>query len=212
MLSKLLIAIRSGKDDNIESLVRSNASVAEIAEHLGIPSPYSSNPEWSNELPPRTEHKERQDRAEKVLQLLAHNTQNSYVTPGYVEVFGNLPFSSALPSAGYDEDSQKHQISNFRIPEYQIQPLNYPESGGMVTAFAQNFVMSSRQALAAGASPSTVLGPVNMDLDVLLRPRIEGEMWTPAIWAYELQRSFERVDKVTRLSLVYFNSLYMRVS
>src|SRR5436305_2850086 len=46
-----------------------------------------------------------------------------YPSLGYVEVFGNLPMSSAIKANGYPRKVQSQQLCHFRIPIHLIQSL-----------------------------------------------------------------------------------------
>ena len=58
-----------------------------------------------------------------VRDYLSRRRHRPYPSPGYVEVFGNLPMSSAIMTNGYPREVQIQQFSHFRIPIHLIQSL-----------------------------------------------------------------------------------------
>jgi hypothetical protein len=83
-----------------------------------------------------------------------------YPSPGYVEVFGNLPMSSAIMTNGYPRKIQIQQLCHFRIPIHLIQSLITFDDTALARVYT-DYRDAARHLLASGVPNEEVSGPAS---------------------------------------------------
>lgn len=127
---------------------------------------------------------------------------------GYVEAFGNLPFSSALVANGYSTQIQSHQMSNFHVPVHFLQPIWETDSSPL-SRVVQDYRDLARQAY---SNTRHVNVQTRTDVTAFFKDRIierVAEVPTTSDWASEMNKSFEDVDMFVRLACLYFQTHLM---
>ncbi|KAK7515291.1 uncharacterized protein IWZ02DRAFT_62426 [Phyllosticta citriasiana] len=127
---------------------------------------------------------------------------------GYVEAFGNLPFSSALVANGYPTQIQSHQMSNFHVPVHFLQPL-WETDPSPLSRVVQDYRDIARQAY---SNTLRVSVQTRTEITAFFRERIierGAEVPTTSDWASEMNKSFEDVDIFVRLACLYFQTHLM---
>ena len=112
-----------------------------------------------------------------------------YPTPGYVEVFGNLPMSSAISANHYPRYVQTQQLSYFRLPVHLIQSLVIIENSPLARVYT-DYRDAARQMLAEGTPSIEVTGPNFTEVDLFFRDREPRDFYTASTWASELSKAF----------------------
>ena len=135
-----------------------------------------------------------------------------YATPGYVEVFGNLPFSSSIASAGYSESIQSQQMLNYRLPIHLVQPIVVIEDSPLSRVYT-DYRDAARQLIASGAPLVDILGPQDyVNVDLYFRERQPNDPFSANFWACETFKTFDEFDGVVKLGVVALLTPFMRVS
>lgn len=129
---------------------------------------------------------------------------------GYVELFGNLPFSSSLVANGYSPEIQSHQMSNFHVPVHFLQPIWEVDSSPL-SRVVQNYRDMARQAY---HNTRRVSVQTRTDITTFFRENVVErgeEVPTTSDWAADMNRSFDDVDIFVRLACLYFQTHLMLV-
>ncbi|KAK8237629.1 hypothetical protein HDK77DRAFT_174153 [Phyllosticta capitalensis] len=127
---------------------------------------------------------------------------------GYVELFGNLPFSSSLVANGYSPEIQSHQMSNFHVPVHFLQPIWEVDSSPL-SRVVQNYRDMARQAY---HNTRRVSVQTRTDITTFFRENVVErgeEVPTTSDWAADMNRSFDDVDIFVRLACLYFQTHLM---
>ncbi|KAK8169291.1 hypothetical protein IWX90DRAFT_172581 [Phyllosticta citrichinensis] len=127
---------------------------------------------------------------------------------GYVEAFGNLPFSSALIANGYSAQVQRHQMSNFHVPVHFLQPL-WETDPSPLSRVVQDYRDMARQAYSntrrVGVQTRTDVTAFFRDMTVERGTKVP----TTSDWASEMNKSFDDIDIFVRLACLYFQTHLM---
>jgi hypothetical protein len=133
-----------------------------------------------------------------------------YPSPGYVEVFGNLPMSSAVMTNGYPRKVQIQQLCHFRIPIYLIQSLITFDDSALGRVYT-DYRDAARHMLANGVPNSEVSGPDFTAIDLFFRDRVPSDPHTASFWACELCKTFGDTPIFVQLAGMYLLTYLMRV-
>ena len=133
-----------------------------------------------------------------------------YPTPGYVEVFGNLPMSSAIMANGYPRKVQIQQLCHFRIPIHLVQSLIMFDDSALARVYT-DYRDAARHMLASGVPNEEVSGPNFTAIDLFFRDRIPSDPHTASFWACELCKSFGDAPIFVQLAAMYLLTYLMRV-
>jgi len=133
-----------------------------------------------------------------------------YPTPGYVEVFGNLPMSSAIMANGYPRKVQIQQLCHFRIPIHLIQSLITFDNSALARVYT-DYRDAARHMLASGVPNEEVSGPDFTAIDLFFRDRVPSDPHTASFWACELCKSFGDAPIFVQLAGMYLLTYLMRV-
>ena len=133
-----------------------------------------------------------------------------YPKPGYVEVFGNLPMSSAIMTNGYPRKVQIQQLCHFRIPIHLIQSLITFEDSALARVYT-DYRDAARHMLARGVPKEEVSGPNFTAIDLFFRDRRPSDPHTASFWACELCKSFGDAPIFVQLAGMYLLTYLMRV-
>ena len=138
---------------------------------------------------------------------LSRNPRRPYPTPGYVEVFGNLPMSSAVMTNGYPRGVQIRQLSSFQLPVYLIQSLITVDNSALAKVFT-DFRDASRELLLTGEQATE---PNFTAVDLFFRDRVPSDPHTASSWASELCKTFGEFPVSVQLASLYLLTYLMRV-
>lgn len=133
-----------------------------------------------------------------------------YPSPGYVEVFGNLPMSSAVMTNGYSRRVQIQQLCHFHIPIHLIQSLITFDDSALARVFT-DYRDAARHMLANGVADSEVSGPDFTAIDLFFRARVPSDPHTASFWACELCMTFGDAPTLVQLAGMYLLTYLMRV-
>ena len=133
-----------------------------------------------------------------------------YEKAGYVEVFGNLPMSSAIAANWYPPEVQKRQIANYTIPVYLIQPLILIENSTLSRVYT-DYLVAARQQIADGFPVESIMGPDFVCVDLFFRDRVPSDAFDVSTWACELMKPFDDHNDFARLAGVLMNAYLMKV-
>jgi hypothetical protein len=133
-----------------------------------------------------------------------------YPSPGYVEVFGNLPMSSAIMTNGYPRKVQIQQLCHFRIPIHLIQSLITFDDSALARVYT-DYRDAARHMLASGVPNSEVSGPDFTAIDLFFRDRVPSDPHTASFWACELCKTFGDAPIFVQLAGMYLLTYLMRV-
>jgi hypothetical protein len=133
-----------------------------------------------------------------------------YPTPGYVEVFGNLPMSSAIMANGYPRKVQIQQLCHFRIPIHLIQSLITYDDYALARVYT-DYRDAARHMLASGVPNEEVSGPDFTAIDLFFRDRVPSDPHTASFWACELCKTFRDAPIFVQLAGMYLLTYLMRV-
>jgi hypothetical protein len=133
-----------------------------------------------------------------------------YPTPGYVEVFGNLPMSSAIMANGYPRKVQIQQLCHFRIPIHLIQSLITFDNSALARVYT-DYRDAARHMLASGVPNEEVSGPDFTAIDLFFRDRVPSDPHTASFWACELCKTFGDAPIFVQLAGMYLLTYLMRV-
>lgn len=134
----------------------------------------------------------------------------SYPSLGYVEVFGNLPMSSAIMTNGYPRNVQIQQLCHFRIPIYLIQSLITFDDSALARVFT-DYRDAARHMLASGVPNLEVSGPDFTAIDLFFRDRLPSDPHTASFWACEVCKTFGDASIFVQLASMYLLTYLMRV-
>lgn len=154
-------------------------------------------PSWDSLLPVVRNH-------------LNRRRHRSYPSPGYVEVFGNLPMSSAIMTNGYPRKVQIQQLCHFRIPIHLIQSLITYDDSALARVYT-DYRDAARHMLASGVPNSEVSGPDFTAIDLFFRDRVPSDPHTASFWACELCKTFGGAPIFVQLAGMYLLTYLMRV-
>jgi hypothetical protein len=154
-------------------------------------------PSWDSLLPVVRNH-------------LNQHRHRSYPSPGYVEVFGNLPMSSAIMTNGYPRKVQIQQLCHFRIPIHLIQSLITYDDSALARVYT-DYRDAARHMLARGVPNSEVSGPDFTAIDLFFRDRVPSDPHTASFWACELCKTFGDAPIFVQLAGMYLLTYLMRV-
>ena len=141
---------------------------------------------------------------------LNRRRHRSYPSPGYVEVFGNLPMSSAIMTNGYPRKVQIQQLCHFRIPIHLIQSLITYDDSALARVYT-DYRDAARHMLASGVPNSEVSGPDFTAIDLFFRDRVPSDPHTASFWACELCKTFGGAPIFVQLAGMYLLTYLMRV-
>jgi hypothetical protein len=141
---------------------------------------------------------------------LSRRQHRPYPSPGYVEVFGNLPMSSAIRAGGYPQKVQIQQLCHFRIPIHLIQSLITYDDSALARVYT-DYRDAARHMLASGVPNSEVVGPDFTAVDLFFRDRVASDPHTASFWACELCKTFGDAPVFVQLAGMYLLTYLMRV-
>ena len=133
-----------------------------------------------------------------------------YPSPGYVEVFGNLPMSSAIMANGYPRKVQIQQLCHLRIPIHLIQSFITYDDSALARVYT-DYRDAARHMLASGVPNSEVSGPDFTAIDLFFRDRVPSDPHTASFWACELCKTFGDAPIFVQLAGMYLLTYLMRV-
>ena len=145
-----------------------------------------------------------------VLDQQRRRQHRPYPTPGYVEVFGNLPMSSAIMANGYPRKVQIQQLCHFRIPIHLIQSLITFDNSALARVYT-DYRDAARHMLASGVPNEEVSGPDFTAIDLFFRDRVPSDPHTASFWACELCKTFGDAPIFVQLAGMYLLTYLMRV-
>jgi hypothetical protein len=96
-------------------------------------------------------------------------------TPGYVNVFGNMPMSASIRTNGYPSEVQMRQLRLFNVPDHQI-PSLWTADDFLISTAIRSFREAALQMIAAGNSIQDVLGSDPPSVDLLFRDRTSSDL------------------------------------
>lgn len=130
-----------------------------------------------------------------------------YASPGYVEVFGNLPMSSAVMTNGYPRGVQVQQLCSFRLPIHLIQSMITSDNSALARVYT-DYRDSARRLLANGLLDPE---PEFTAVDLFFRDRRSSDPHTASFWASELCKTFGDFPVEMQLAGLYLLTYLMRV-
>ncbi|OJD34415.1 bzip transcription factor [Diplodia corticola] len=113
------------------------------------------------------------------------------VSRGYVEAFGNMSTSSSIMAGHYPAEIQKHQVSNFQIPVYFLQPC-WELDDAPFSRVVQDYRNLARMHYASKPMPE--LSRIDVTYFFVDRAFSPGSVPSISTWASEMNKSFEDVD------------------
>ena len=123
--------------------------------------------------------------------------------------FCGLGGPSTFPGQWFSMEAHKRQEALLEGLNHLILPYIIPDDSPLSLAFS-NFRDAVQHMVTQGIPLSSLLGPLDTEVDLLFRTRSTDDPFTAGTWACELSRIYAHIDIFTQLANAFLLSRFMR--